>query len=200
MARPAKFDDEMVLDAASAIVANDGPAALSVVAVAEHLRAPSGSIYHRFASRDLLAASLWLRAVERFQRDWLQALAGDGPHDAARRSARHIVSWSRDNLDDARLLLLHRADDLVAGEWPIELAARNRAQRRNVDNAIAMLCRQLGARSPADRVRVRFAVVDVPYAAVRGSLVQGHPPEPALEAIVDDAVAGVLAHFARKSG
>ncbi|MEJ7734392.1 MAG: TetR family transcriptional regulator [Polyangiaceae bacterium] len=46
--RPAKFDREELLDAALALVAEGGPAALTLAALARAAGAPTGSIYHRF--------------------------------------------------------------------------------------------------------------------------------------------------------
>src|SRR6266702_343979 len=53
MARP-KFGSDDFLDAALAIAAEQGLAGATVAAVTARLKAPTGSFYHRFASRDLL--------------------------------------------------------------------------------------------------------------------------------------------------
>ena len=77
MGRPSKFDSEQMLDAAAGLVARGGPSRATVAAIAEKLEAPSGSIYHRFESRDLLLARLWIRTVRRAQEGFAAAL--DGP-------------------------------------------------------------------------------------------------------------------------
>ena len=66
MAHPA-FDHADFLDAALALVAKHGPAAVTVAAITARLRAPTGSFYHRFASRDALLGELWLNTVKDFQ-------------------------------------------------------------------------------------------------------------------------------------
>ncbi len=195
MARPIKFPADQILDTAAILVGESGPAGLSVAGVSGRLGAPSGSIYHRFKSRDALAAGLWLRSVERFQAAWLGALDLEDPSSAACEAAARVLSFARTNLSDARILLLYRSSDLLDGGWPQDLAERNEQQRARVAGAIAELGVRLGAVSSPDRRRVRFAVVDIPYAAARGPLAQGVPPPPELDAILDDAVRAVISRI-----
>src|SRR5437016_6801019 len=111
MARP-KFGSNDFLDAALAVAAEQGLAAATVAAVTTRLKAPVGSFYHRFASRDLLLGELWLRTVLDFQHGITAALdAGDGLQ-----AALHTPAWVRGHLDEACLLLLyHRADFVQVG-------------------------------------------------------------------------------------
>src|SRR5688500_18253929 len=60
MSRPSKFSAAQILDTAATLVAADGPGAATIGAISARLKAPSGSIYHRFASRDVLLGRLWL--------------------------------------------------------------------------------------------------------------------------------------------
>src|SRR5437870_7042704 len=116
----AKFSQSDFLDAAQAIAAAEGPAAVTIASITARLKAPTGSFYHRFASRDLVLGELWLRAVLDFQRGISAALdAGDGL-----RAALHTPVWARSHLDNARLLLMYDRRDFVQGEWPKELRAR----------------------------------------------------------------------------
>ncbi len=192
MGRPAKFTVDELLDASRSLVLEGGPSALSVSAVAAAAQAPGASVYHRFASRDALAASMWLRSVERFQVGLAALLELDDPVEVARAAAQHVLQWSRDNLDDAQLLLLYRSSDFVRGEWPAELVERNTAQRRAGADFINELCRRLGATTSSDKRRVVFAVVDIPYGAVRTPLGAGKRPGADLATLVDDATAAVL--------
>ncbi len=108
MAHPA-FDHADFLDAALALVAKHGPAAVTVAAITARLRAPTGSFYHRFASRDALLGELWLNTVKDFQQGIAAALdAGDGL-----KAALHTPAWVRAHLDEGRLLLLYHRDDFV---------------------------------------------------------------------------------------
>lgn len=118
MPRPAKFDLEQILDAALAVFATDGARGLSIGRIAKLLGAPSGSVYHRFASRDGLVAALWLRAVERFQGGFLAHLSAADPLQGALAAAAHVLTWSRENPIESRLLLVHRWQDLMGEQWP----------------------------------------------------------------------------------
>lgn len=192
MGRHAQFDEDVILDAACGLVATGGPSALTVAAVASALQAPSGSIYYRFESRDVLAATLWLRSIERFQAGWIASVRQDDVSAGMRRGARFVLEWCRRDLAQAQVLLLYRSSDLVAGPWPEALRARNAAQRRRLARALADLDDRCGATSEPERLRVRFAVTDVPLAAVQRPLRSGRRPPAALDDIVDDAVCAVL--------
>ena len=125
VSRPAKFSEEQILDVSRDLVVQSGPATLTMTAVARLLGAPSGSLYHRFPGRDTLAAALWIRGVRRFQSGYLARLSNPDPLEAALGAAGHVVSWSRANLSDARLLLQFRSSDLVHGPWPQTLRDEN---------------------------------------------------------------------------
>ena len=58
MPRPARFTLDELLDAAAALLAADGPAAVTMSAVARAAHAPSGSMYHRFPTRAALCGEL----------------------------------------------------------------------------------------------------------------------------------------------
>src|SRR5919109_423398 len=112
MARPAKFSDDDILDAALRRVALDGAAGATIARIADEAGGPTGSIYHRFRSRELLLARLWLRTVAQFQDGFLAALAGPDPVEAGRDAVRYMLRWCREHLPEAQLLLLHHLDDL----------------------------------------------------------------------------------------
>ncbi len=192
MARPVKFGAERILDASRELVVGSGPAALTMTAVAGTLGAPSGSLYHRFATRDALAAALWVRTVRRFQEGYLIRLRDPDPLTAALGAAAHVVTWSRDHLEDARLLLLFRSRDLLRGDWPAASKRDTETLRRRLRAGLDDLQAALGARNPDARQRVSFAVVDVPYAAVRPFLVAGRPPPRAVDGLVAETVEHVL--------
>src|ERR671936_386712 len=91
MARPARFSDSDLLDAAAEVAAANGPAATTISAIAEAAGAPTGSLYHRFPSRDVLLGTLWLDLVGRFQAGWIEALEQGDPEAAAL----HTPAWVR---------------------------------------------------------------------------------------------------------
>lgn len=175
MARPAKFDTDQILDAAAVVVTESGYTAVTITAIAARLGAPSGSIYHRYGSRDLLLAHLWVRTVRRFQEGFLEAVAAPDPAEAVRLGAAHTVHWSAAHPDEARLLLRHDVKDLHA-RWPQELGAELERLNEATMRAMTELARRCGC----ELERVVFALVDIPLAAVRRHLGAGEPiPESA---------------------
>ena len=160
--------------------------------VAHLLGAPSGSLYHRFAGRDTLAAALWLRGVRRFQSGYLAKLSNPDPLLAALGAARHVVTWSRANLSDARLLLQFRSSDLVHSKWPQTLRDENLKLQHQLTTGIRDLQAAFGATEPEGRHRVSYAVIDVPYAAVRPALLAGHQPPDSTDVLVAETVEHTL--------
>jgi AcrR family transcriptional regulator len=182
--RPAKFDSEEMLDVAVGLIAAGGPGHATVAAIAERIGAPSGSIYHRFESRDLLLARLWIRTIRRAQEGFLEALKTDDLRTAAGDAALHIPRWSRAHLEEATVLLLYRREDL-ATRWPQELGAE--ASTLNDDLAASMrrFTKRLYGRVSDMRLQtVAFALADVPYAASRRYLLAGRPPPRAVDDLV----------------
>src|SRR5947199_1959455 len=156
MARP-KFAPDDFLDAALAIAAEQGLPAATVAAIAARLKAPIGSFYHRFASRDLLLGELWLRTVLEFREGISAALdAGDGL-----RASLHTPAWTRANLAKARLLLLYHRDNFVHGEWPAALRDAVAAQARAIDSGTRRFARIVfGQEGPHEVRRSQFLVAE----------------------------------------
>jgi AcrR family transcriptional regulator len=181
MAHPA-FTHTDFLDAALALAAGGGPRAVTVAAVTERLKAPTGSFYHRFASRDVLLAELWLRTIREFQVGISAALdAEDGL-----KAALHTPAWVRQNLDKARLLLLHHRDDFIAGDWPRALRDDAAAMVEEGRAHLTTFARfTFGGTGPDDLRRAAFLLAEVPVAAVRQHLYRREPPP----AIVDELIA-----------
>lgn len=182
-----------MLDAALGLVAEGGPGAATVAGIARTLGAPVGSIYHRFESRDLLLARLWIRTVKRFQRGFIEALGGDDLDEAALGAALYNVAWSREHPEEARVLLLYRREDL-AERWPEELGEELAALNTDVEKALRdHALRRYGEDGGAAAVRrVVFALVDVPYAAGRRHLINGEPPPPLVDELVTETLRRVL--------
>jgi len=191
--RPAKYSTGEILDTTARLVAEGGPGLATIAAIAGQLKAPSGSIYHRFASRDLLLAHLWVRTVREAQEGFVAALRIDDVEEAAVAAALHIPRWSRAHLDQAQVLLLYRREDLVE-RWPDELGHELTTLNDGVTKALtAYTRRRFGSANQRTRQAVSFALVDVPYAAVRRYLHAGEPPPTTVDDLVRQACTCVLA-------
>ncbi|MDT0308692.1 TetR family transcriptional regulator [Streptomyces sp. DSM 44917] len=194
MGRRPKFAEDDFLDAALGIAVARGAPAVTIADVAAAAGAPVGSVYHRFASRDLLLARLWVRSVRRVQRAFLDAPpGGDDPGLAAERAVALALRWVAEHPGEARLLLLHRREDLVR-RWPRELGEELAGLNDAVADALRGHARALYGRASKEAVeRVTFALVDIPYAAVRRRLASGEPLPPTLERMAVAACRAALA-------
>jgi AcrR family transcriptional regulator len=175
MGRNAQFKNEEFVDAALKIAADHGPAAVTIAAVAKEVGAPVGSVYHRFLSRDVLLAEVWLRVVLSFQEAFLAALEeGEGLE-----AALHSPRWVRQHTAEARILLLYRREELVAGAWPEELKERALAIKHRLDGGIRNYAARTFGKAGRDEInRTVFALIDVPYAAVLRSIrLRKKPPQ-----------------------
>ena len=162
-----------MLDAARDLLLERGAGAATVEAIAGASGAPTGSIYHRFGSRDDLIAQLWIRGVQRSQASFLAALELDDPRDAALAGAMSIVDFCEQEPADARLLVSFRHDDLVRGASG-ELADQLAELNRPVEKAVVALARRLyGRPTRASLDRTILAVFDLPYGAARRHLIAG---------------------------
>jgi AcrR family transcriptional regulator len=182
MGRKPKFTDDDFFDAALRVIARGSAAACTIGDVAGELGAPVGSVYHRFASREELLARLWLRTVRRFQEPYLTVLRAAAREGAAPdEPVRAVFRWVREHPDEARLLLLHRRRDLVE-RWPDELGADAATLNDELAEAFeAYARRRIGKADRAAVERVMFALVDIPYAAIRRPLGDGDLPSRQLE-------------------
>lgn len=182
MARPALFTNDDVLDAALACVAAGGPH-VSVADISRQLGGPVGSIYHRFASRDVLKVRLWLRSVHRFQAGLFDLADPGDPHAALVAMALHIPQYCRAHQDEAVSLTLFRQDRLMA-DCPAE--ARQAVATMNdplIEVVHDITARRYGSRTPSNLEWVLMATQVAPFGLVRPYLGGPIPRQ------VDEAVA-----------
>lgn len=176
MGRPAKFDRREMAGAALKLVAERGPRSLTVAALAKELGAPTGSIYHRFASRDQLLAGLWMDVVESFQSGFAAALGRAQGAEGGVLVAGFMVDWAREHPLEARLLLLHRRQDFVSGPWPRELVERAAALEPELGSALRAFAKRAFGRADADvMARLRFALLDAPLGGIKPYLQARRP-------------------------
>lgn len=170
MAPPRKHSTDDILDAARELVLAEGSRAASVAAISAACGAPVGTLYHRFGSRDRILTAAWLRALERFQQEALDAYAahpGD-PVEAGVAMAEATIGFAVDQPEDARLLLAVRRSDLLDGTPDEGLSADLEQINAPLREALLLIARALHGRADARAVEaVTRAVVDLPGAALR---------------------------------
>lgn len=197
MARPARHHAGAIIDATLAVAARVELEDVTIAAVSRASGAPSGSIYHRFASRDELLGAAWMDATRSFQASFIEALAeaSDPPGLAA---VRRTLEWARREPHRARALVLHRAQDFGARRWSEELRAEDHAQAAALEAGLtAFSLAHLGSSGGEVRRRVTFALLDLPQAAVRRYLAAGIPPPPEADDYIEIALGAILKRPAR---
>lgn len=175
MGRAPRFTSDQLLDAALEIALAKGPAAVSMAAVAAAVGAPSGSMYHRFANRNELMAQLWLRTITDFQAGLLEALDRPDTALAAAACLDHVFGWTDTHPELARLMLLYSASDITA-DWPDTLAVTLQAANHGVRDALVEFTQRHFGNTERESVdRTVYALIDLPYAAIRRHLPNGRP-------------------------
>jgi AcrR family transcriptional regulator len=182
-----------MLDAARDLLLRDGSPSATMEAIAATSGAPTGSIYHRFGSRDELIARLWIRAVYRSQASFAAALEREDPKEAALAAAMSIIDFCDQHPADAQLLVGFRREDLIRTIPGGTLADELDVLNRPVERAVVGLARRLyGRRSRAALDRTLLAVFDLPYGAARRYLITGTPLPRGLRTDLTRAVAAVI--------
>jgi AcrR family transcriptional regulator len=179
MVRGSKFDPAEFVEAATVLLAEGGPSAVTMQAIARRAGAPTGSIYHRFPSRSAVVAAAWLSALASFA-DEIEAALADPPSGAGAR----LVAWSRQHPREARVLFLNEPASLFDSAPPEDLSLAIRAQEARIERAFEA---RLGAGAhPEAFARLRFAVVDGPIALIRPYLQSGEPIPAFIDALAAD--------------
>lgn len=189
MARPPKYTSEQILDAVVEVLRRHSPADVTVALVADVLGAPSGSIYHRFPSRDAVVASAWLRVGERFGAELAAALRSPDPKQAALSAVGLMLDWGRRRPTEAAFFLLHPRTEFTSTEWPAPLARR----ATRLGNDLTDTLRTFAGRVPGvSLARARFALYDLPQAAIRRAQVSGSALDAEVQKLVEESVLALL--------
>jgi AcrR family transcriptional regulator len=185
MGRAAKHNAESIVAAAMDLIAEGGPQAATIGAIAQRLNAPTGSIYYRYKSREELLGELWLTVVEGFQAGLREVLASGAGLATAVKAALFMPRWVRDHPVEARLLLLHNRRDFVKGAWPEKMVERAQALGPELTSAVYDFATRLfGEVSGDDLLAANFAILSVPHGAVRPYVQAGV----SVPAILDDLI------------
>jgi AcrR family transcriptional regulator len=174
MPRPALHGTDDLLDAARELILDTGPRSVGIRDIAVRSGAPSGSLYHRFRSRDNLVALAWLRAVRRFQDGFVTVLETPEPREAVRGALRWSVEFALASPGDTRLLVCYSQPDLLDSTPSAEILAELAPVNDALERALMALARRLfGSARAAAVERTTHAVIDLPYAALRRHVLAG---------------------------
>jgi AcrR family transcriptional regulator len=198
MGRRSQYDAAQILAGAKQVSAEIGPQKLTIAKVAEHTGMPVGSIYHRYTSRDEILGAVWLDLVEEFQEQFLAALEAQDAVHAGLEAVQHACDWIRGHPREARLLLLHRREDFAAERWPAGYRRRAEGLASRAAASVSRYAARLTGRGGAAAVRaVRFALVDLPTAALRRDVEAGALPSDDMQRLLLETCAYVLRRMAR---
>lgn len=200
MGRTARFQRDDIVRATLRLASDRGPAAVTIAAVANEVGAPTGSIYHRYASREQLLAEVWLEAVERFQGAFVATLAEADDVAGGAKAARLMALWPRKHPLEARLLLLHHRSDFVSDEWPAALAERAAALEPQLGAAMRDYARRVLRRAPPrdTAVVLRYALLDAPFGGIKPYVQSGKPIPTTLEEAIELTARAVLTEWAER--
>jgi AcrR family transcriptional regulator len=191
--RASKFDEEGIIAVAGRLMAAHGPSGATIGAIARSVGAPTGSIYHRFASRDILLATVWLRAAAAFQDAVFERLAGAAPREAGLEAALYMAERVREHPQEARLLFLHRREDFVDRGWPATFRRRAARLAEQIETELRAFSRRLCDREDARTVRmVAYAVIEAPFAAIRRHVAAKESPPPYVDLLIRATYEGIM--------
>jgi AcrR family transcriptional regulator len=191
MVRLARFSADAFVEATLALVAEGGPSAASMAAIARKVGAPTGSIYHRFESRSAILATAWLECHESFA----QAVAPPLLEGQGLEAALSVAGWARLQRRRARFLLLNEIETLLEDPVPEPLQRRVQQQQATLDAAFD---RYLEGRSPMKppepskgspseaAARAKFLIFDGPIALLRPHLLADVNPPLFLDEMITD--------------
>ncbi|TDH63862.1 TetR/AcrR family transcriptional regulator [Dankookia rubra] len=190
MVRTARFSEEDFIEATMALVAEGGPAAATMQAIARRVGAPTGSIYHRFDSRSAVLGAAWNRAYASF----IKALAPLLRKGRPREAALAILPWSRENERRARFLLLNEPVTLFE-DTPPPAPLREELERleEEFDGAFRACVSGCGdgVVRDEDLARAKFLIFDAPIAILRPHLMRGGALPPFAERMIAELHAGM---------
>jgi len=182
-----------MLAAAARLAAAGGPDAVTIGAVSAATGAPVGPIYHRYESRSLLVAEVWLSTMEAFQVGYMEILGAAPTVHTGLLAALHIPAWVRAHPAEARILILHRQEDFVGTEWPPPVAARARDLNTGVMARIAAFALAvLGSDGDRAMARAFYALASAPTGAVKRYIAAGERPPDVVDDLVRETYGAVI--------
>jgi AcrR family transcriptional regulator len=175
MVRLAKFSEDSIIDAAIAVVAHCGVAAVSIAAIAAKAGAPTGSVYHRFDSRGAILARAWLRVKADFRSEVACHWSDGNTWEAVA----GFLQWCREKPLYAKFLL--QCDDWPIFDEPLspELHAALETEQEALDQCFRKCLVHLQQDSPVPgpdtEAVLRFTLFGSPIAMIKPYLLQDLP-------------------------
>jgi AcrR family transcriptional regulator len=200
MGRPRLHSDQTILDAARMLVLSAGARATTIDAIASASGAPKGSLYHRFASLNDLLARMWMRAAQRAQASFIDALQEQDAMAAALAAAVSLHDFAQRDRADARLLASMRREDLVQSVTSPSLERELAELNRPLEAAFADLARRLFGRATRATIEATAcAISDLPLGAIRRHVVGGSEFPPGLRDQLEAAARAALIQAGARS-
>lgn len=192
MGRRAQYRSEEIIRATLEIIGSQGPAGVSIPAIIKMLGCSVGSIYHRYRSLQHILAETWLNIVASFQNGFLECLENRDA-EGGLQAALYTPRWSRGHLLEARVLLCYRREDLVSDEWPEEVRERaGKLGEELISGLHDYVNRRYGEPTRRNIALIRFALIDIPTAAVRPYLERGERIDPFIDDFVRRAYLALM--------
>jgi AcrR family transcriptional regulator len=160
---------------------------MSIAAVSKAAGVPTGSIYHRFSSRDALLAEVWLSATARFHAAVLPRISAIASEADAVECALATPRFTRNDHAAAAVLSSHRREEFIRPEAPEEYRTRAAKHAAEMRDAIAQAAARLFPADPRGKEKLAVAVIGIPLGAVRVFLPQAIPPRE-----IDDVIAAAV--------
>jgi AcrR family transcriptional regulator len=155
-----------VLDAVERLVAESGPASVTIRAVAAAVGISNGAIYHTFSSRADLLGCAWLRAARRFlavQTELIDAVVADDPVDAVVAAADAPATFADRYPEAWTLVFAVRRDELLGEDISGDLGGDLAAVQGELIEVMIRLSKAMWDRKDAAAVDViTTCIVDLP--------------------------------------
>jgi AcrR family transcriptional regulator len=188
------YSSDQIFDATRDAVAQYGRDA-TLAQVCEQISMPSGSVYHRFGSREELMMRLWLRSIQRFHARLLAVVAGsENAEEALVTMAAETVRYCRTNPAEALAMTLYSHERLMAA---VPETLHDEAEHVN-DEAFALVARLAAERFPHLSGDPRLfpltftAVLGLCYGLVRPYVIGQHPIPQWLDDVAEQACRAAL--------
>lgn len=163
--RPRLYDLDTVLDAVEALVAAQGPAGVTVRAVASAAGLSNGALYHNFSSRSELMGRAWMRAGNRFLALQREAVGTASGVDAVVAAAEAPAAFAAHHPESARLILTVRREEILGPELSDGLTGELLGLDTLLVGVMIGLAEQLWGRRDAAAVdTITTCIVDLPTA------------------------------------